>query len=91
MWQFSRVFDGETIFEKKLTFSTEEDIKLICSDSNGNPTEQWCEFNKLGSEAKPPYRFPYIGKPLYYYCKNENGEIGRLGWAEFRKKSYIPE
>ncbi len=91
LWQFSKVYEGECIFKKKVSLKSEVEIPFISSDADGNPTDEWWKNNSFGAETVFAHRHPYTGKPLYHYYRNENGEIERLGYIESRKKVYIPE
>ncbi len=91
LWQFSKVYEGDTIFNYKPSLKKEQSIPFVCSDNMGNPTEKWWEFNKVGADSSIAYRRPYVGKPLYQYYQNARGEIERLDYVTSRKKVYIPE
>lgn len=91
MWQFSKVYEGDTVFNKKLSLKKEMPIPFYCSDNDGNPTQEWYDICMIGAQSDIAYRRPFTGKPLYHYYKNANGQIEKLNYVESRKKVYIPE
>lgn len=91
MWQFSKVYEGDAIFNKKMSLKKEIPIPFSCSDTNGNPTKEWHDICLFGAQSDIAYRRPFTGKPLYHYYKNANGQIERLDYVESRKRVYIPE
>lgn len=91
LWQFSKVYDGATVFKKKISIKKDTPIPFVCSGTDGNPTEEWWNICRFGAESTIAHRHPFEGKPLYHYYKNTEGTIERLGYVESRKKVYIPE
>ena len=91
MWQFGKVYEGNTVFNKLLSVKKKEEIPFVCSDENGNPTEEWFNIRKIGSESELAYRRPFSGKPLYHYFVNTDGQTERIDYVTSRKKVYIPE
>lgn len=91
MWQFGKVFEGDAVFRKLISTKKSEDIPFVSSDKDGNPTEEWFENRKIGAGTTLAHRRPYVGKPLYHYYVNTDGNTERLGYVESRKKVYIPE
>lgn len=91
LWQFSKVYEGNAVFNKMLTKKSSVEVPFVASDANGDPTQEWFDICTFGSQSDIAYRRPFTGKPLYHYYKNANGQTERLGYVESRKKVYIPE
>ena len=89
-WQFGKVYEGKTIFHHYISRRQKEDLEFVCSDEEGNPTEDWFKVRDYGFNIDHGYRHPFSGKPLYQYYV-EDGKVVRLGYIESRKKVYIKE